>query len=50
MSDTLNTEIRNNIAKIKGLNKQVRNTLDEMNSSMEEAEKQIHDLEDRNGK
>ena len=43
MSETLNTQIRNNIAEIKGTVNKVRNTLDGMSSRVEETEKQIID-------
>jgi len=36
MSETLNTEIRNNTAQIKDSKNEMRNTLDRMNSRMEE--------------
>ena len=39
MSETLNTEIRNNIAEIKGSINEMRNMLDGMNSRLEKAEK-----------
>ena len=38
MSETLNTEIRNNRAEIKGSVNKMRNTFNEMNSRMVEAE------------
>jgi len=50
MSETLNTEIRNNTAQIKDSKNEMRNTLDRMNSRMEKAQKQINDLENNNGK
>ena len=37
-SETLNTEIRNNTAEIKGSINQMKNTLDGMNNRMAEAE------------
>ena len=37
MSEILNTELRNNIAKTKDSIKEMRNMLDEMNSRLEEA-------------
>ena len=39
MNKTLNTEIRNNIAEIKGSINKIKNTFDGMNSRMEEPEK-----------
>ena len=47
MSETLNADIRNSVPEIKGIINKMRNTLDGMNSRMEEAEKRISDLEDR---
>ena len=47
MSETLNTEIRNNIAEIKDSINEMRNTLHGMSSRLEEAEERINDLEDR---
>ena len=44
MSETHNTEIMYDIAQIKGSISEMRNTLDGMNSKMEEVEKQITDL------
>ena len=38
MSDTLNTEIRNNTAEIKGSIKEMRNTLDGMNTARKSRE------------
>ena len=46
MSETLNTEIRNNIAEIKGSINKMRNMLDGMNSKREE-EQEINDLQDK---
>lgn len=43
---TLNIETRNNL-EIKDSEKEMRNTLDERNSRMEEAEEQINDIEDK---
>ena len=45
MRETLNTEIRNSIAKVKGSINEMRNRLDGMYPRMEEAEEQINDLE-----
>ena len=50
MSETLNPEIRNDIAEIKGSINEMRNMLDGMNSRMEIPEEQISDLEDSIGK
>ena len=47
ISETINTEIRNNIAEIKGSINEMRSILDGMSSRLEEAEEQINDLEDR---
>ena len=47
MRETLNTEIRNNIAEIKGSINEMRNTLHGIKSRIEEAEEPIRDLEDR---
>ena len=41
MSEILNTEIRNNKAETKGSINKMRNTLDVMNSMLEEAEEYI---------
>ena len=41
MSETLNTEIRNNIAKIKGTINDMRNALDGVNNRMVEAEEHV---------
>ena len=46
ISETINTEIRNNIADIKWSISQVRNMIDGINSRMEEEEEQIDGLED----
>ena len=46
ISDTFNTGIRNNIAEIKSSINEMKNMLHGINSRMEEAEKQISDLED----
>ena len=46
-SETINTEIRNNIAERKDSISKIRNMLDGMNSRLEEAEERISDLEDR---
>ena len=47
ISETINTEIRNNRADIKGSVNKMRNTLGGMNSRLDNAEEQIDDLEDR---
>ena len=47
MSNILNTEIRNNIAEIKGSINEMRNTFGGMNSRLEETEELIKDLEDK---
>ena len=47
MSETLNIEIRNNIADTKGSINKLRNTLMEINSRMGETKEQISDLEYR---
>jgi len=47
ISQTINTEIRNNRAEIKGSINKIRNMLNGMNSRLEEAEEQIINLEDR---
>ena len=46
ISETLNTEIRNNIAEIKGSINEMRNMLDGINSRLEEAEEQINGLKE----
>jgi len=46
ISETINIEIRNNIAKIKDSTNKMKNTLKGMNSRLEEAEKQISDLKE----
>jgi len=47
INETINTEIRNNIAEIKGSINEMRNMLDGMNSRLEEAEEQTNSLMDK---
>jgi len=47
ISETINTEIRNNRAEIKDSINKLRNRLNGMNSRLEEAEERINDLDDR---
>ena len=44
-TETLNTEIKNNQSEMKSTINKIINTLDAMNSSLEEATEQINDLE-----
>ena len=50
MNETLNTRIRNNIEEINDSVNERRNMFHGRNGRMEEAEEQISDLEDSNGK
>ena len=47
MSETLNTEIRNNTAETEGSINEMRNMLDGMNSRLDEADEQTNDTEIR---
>ena len=47
MSETLNTDIRNNISEIKDSINEMRNMFNGMNNRLEKAEKKINDLVER---